>query len=100
MSTKQIAKAVNQKYKTVWGYIDRTTKAAVGKASGGNGDDMASVIKLLDEVADMTVAEKKEIALVLKLQGMSIKEIASKVGMKYKTLWGFFDQQRKATGSP
>lgn len=85
MATKDIAASLGQNYKTVWGFIDKTTKSA-GSSTDFN--------------AEMSEADKKEAALALKLAGMKTRDIAEKLGMNYKTLWGYFDKIEKGAGLP
>ncbi|SPO20653.1 uncharacterized protein UTRI_00129 [Ustilago trichophora] len=89
MSTKEVAVRINQNYKTVWAYINKTTKR---KAEANADDAMKS-----EEMSD---ADKREAALVLKLAGCTTKDIAAQLDMNYKTLWAFFNQHQKAAGLP
>lgn len=89
MSTKEIALALNQNYKTVWAVIDKAAKQAAKLGDVDRG-----------ELVQLTEAEKKDAALTLKLQGWKTKDIADKLDMKYKSLWAFLDQHQKAAGLP
>lgn len=87
MSTKEIATKLDKNYKTVWGHVDKITKQ--GAKLGAN-----------VKPEEMSDADKRQAATSMKMAGMGTKEIATALDMNYKTLWGFFNQQQKASGLP
>lgn len=89
MTTKKISDTLGANYKTVWGYIDKTTKNKA-KVSSPDGPSPA----------DMSEDEKKEAALSLKLVGRPLKEISEVLNLNYKSLWAYLDKQQKMAGLP
>lgn len=88
IAVKKIAEQLDVNYKTVWNYIDRTTKARAKIGTDG---------ALAEQLSE---AEKKEAATALKLSGWAVKDIAATLDMNYKTVWNYLDRQQKAAGLP